>query len=283
MKNIIIPADVAPDKQELFAQNYATITKNTGRLFLFACDHKIEHLNDDFHGKGIHPDALDPEHLFAIAQKGTVGAMATHPSFIARYGNQYKDINYIAKLNGKTNVLPEKKHNALSAPLWGVEDVITMQQDSNLKIRGIGITIYLGSEYEQEMLSHAAQAIFDAHQHGLIAIVWAYLRGDTIKDDRNPHLLAGAAGLANALGADFVKIKSPKIKDSHEILQVITLAAGNTQTICSGGKLKDKKDFLEKTGLPRKKTMKKACLGKHVGRGKKDLLFDTEQLASILF
>jgi fructose-bisphosphate aldolase/6-deoxy-5-ketofructose 1-phosphate synthase len=247
MKKSFIPADVPQEQQDIFAANYSAITKNTDRLFIFSCDHKVEHLNNEFHGKGIHPDALNPEHLFAIAQQGTVGAMATHPSFIARYGAQYKDVNYIAKLNGKTNLVSAKKQDPLSAPLWNVHDVVTFAKESGLKIRGVGMTIYLGSAHEAEMLSFAAQSIFEAHQHGLVAIIWAYPRGSEIKQEQDPHLLAGAAGLANALGADFVKIKQPQAKkdvDNNKILKVITHCAGNTKVLCAGGSRVDQHAFL---------------------------------------
>src|SRR5882724_2997900 len=104
LKNqFIIPADVPEHKHDIFTKNYNAITRNTGRLFLFSCDHKIEHLNTDFYGKSIAPQALHPEHMFRIASQGNVGAMATHLGLMARYAKQYPDINYIVKLNGKTN------------------------------------------------------------------------------------------------------------------------------------------------------------------------------------
>ena len=40
-----VPADVPERKQNIFIKNYNAITRNTDRLFLFSCDHKIEHLN----------------------------------------------------------------------------------------------------------------------------------------------------------------------------------------------------------------------------------------------
>ena len=46
-----------------------------------------------------------------------------------------------------------------------VADVIEFKQNSDLAIAGIGLTVYLGSEYEHEMLSTAAKTIFQAHQH----------------------------------------------------------------------------------------------------------------------
>lgn len=235
------PADVPKDMHQTYSNNYRAITRNSGRLLLFACDQKIEHGNKDFYGEGIHPDAMQPEHLFAIASKGIIGAMAAPLGLIARYGNAYPTINYVIKLNAKTNFTPPSL-DPWSHQLWRVDDVIRLKQEAQLPVCGIGFTIYLGSEYEGYMLEHAAQAIFQAHQHGLVAIVWAYPRGKNISDDQNPELLAGAAGIAHALGADFVKIK-PAHQPSA--LRLATLAAGNTKVICSGGEIRSAELFLK--------------------------------------
>lgn len=240
-----IPADVPEHKHTIFADNLKAITRNKNRLFLFAADQKIEHLNEDFHGEHIHPDAADPEHLFRIAQQGDIGAFATQFGLIERYGKQYPDINYIVKLNSKTNLI-KSKHNdtihidyadPISRELWSVHDVVTLKQTSGLHIRGIGYTIYLGSEFESEMLTEAAQAVHQAHTEGLIAILWIYPRGVHIKHETDSELLAGAAGVANALGADAVKIRSPEMDDPRvtEQLKIIKKAAGNTLVIAAGG------------------------------------------------
>lgn len=47
-----VPADVPAVARETYISNYLKATCNTGRLMLFACDQKIEHLNDDFYGEG---------------------------------------------------------------------------------------------------------------------------------------------------------------------------------------------------------------------------------------
>ncbi|WP_217551441.1 hypothetical protein, partial [Pantoea sp. GbtcB22] len=59
-------------------------------------------------------------------------------------------------------------------------------------------------------------------------------------------LIAGAAGVGCALGADIVKIKIPeKGKQSVvEGLRLITSAAGNTRVICSGGARQDEQTFI---------------------------------------
>lgn len=71
-----VPADVSADARETYIDNYMAATRGTGRLMLFACDQKIEHLNGDFYGEGIDPADLDPEHLFKIASEGVCGVCA---------------------------------------------------------------------------------------------------------------------------------------------------------------------------------------------------------------
>lgn len=239
-----IPADVPQSAHELFTQNYNAITHNTDRLFLFAGDQKIEHLNDDFHGNNIAPEVAHPDHLFKIASKGSIGAFATHLGLIARYGNQYKQVHYIAKLNGKTNLIPTEQRDPISQQLWSVHDALILKEQSGISICGVGYTIYLGSEYEPVMLAQAAQMVYQAHHVGLVAILWIYPRGKNIQDNNSTTLITGAAGIANALGADFVKIQIPQGVDSTILKNAVT-AAGNTGVICAGGQSQEKRTFLE--------------------------------------
>jgi fructose-bisphosphate aldolase/6-deoxy-5-ketofructose 1-phosphate synthase len=232
------PADVPDHAREIYTANFNAITQNTGRLFLFAFDQKMEHLNEDLYGPGISPDAIIPEHVFTIAQNGRIGALALHLGLLSRYGNQFPELNYIVKLNGKTNLI--KDQDPMSEQLWSVNDVLDLQQSSNLHIRGVGYTIYLGSEFESHMLAQAAQIVHDAHQHGLVVILWIYPRGKNV-NEKNPNLAAGAAGVGASLGADFVKIKAP---ESIHDLRLAVAAAGNTRVICSGGTKKESVEFL---------------------------------------
>jgi len=242
-----VPADVPERKHDTFIKNYNAITRNTGRLFLFSCDHKIEHLNNDCYGPDISPQTLHPEHFFRIASQGNIGAMATHLGLLARYAKQYPDVNYIAKLNAKTHLISHEQQDPKSNLLWTVDDVIHLRDENKLMITGIGITVYLGSEYEAEQLSLAAQMIWQAHQQGLVTIVWMYPRGKAICQEDNPHLIAGAAGAASSLGADFVKIKTPAATDaltSAQSLKIACAAAGNTKVVYSGGELANPAEFL---------------------------------------
>jgi len=251
-KSIIVPADVPSVMHETYIRNYTAITQPSGRLMLFAADQKIEHLNDDFYGEKIHPDALNPEHLFKIAHNGRIGAFATHLGLIARYGERYPQVNYLVKLNGKTNLVSTKNNDPVSLLLWNVDDVVVFQKNSGIPIRGIGYTIYIGSEFEDEMLMQAAQLIAHAHEHGLVTVLWIYARGTSIKDDTDPQIITGAAGLANALGSDFVKIKVPHEADGKTAVQWLKIAqqaAGNTKVICSGGRQVSVKELLQRLDL----------------------------------
>lgn len=112
----------------------------------------------------------------------------------------------------------------------------------------VGYTIYLGSEFENQMLAEAAQIIFNAHQNGLLTIIWIYPRGKAVADEKDAHLIAGATGVACALGSDFVKVNYPKKEGqkSEEIFKEAIQAAGRTGVITAGGSSTDPKEFLER-------------------------------------
>ena len=96
-----VPADVSPEMREVYIDNYMKATRETGRLMLFACDQKIEHMNKDFYAGGEDIDLADcePEHLFRIADQGVCGVMAGQRGLIARYAADYPNINYLVKMN----------------------------------------------------------------------------------------------------------------------------------------------------------------------------------------
>lgn len=234
---MIMPADIPQERQAAFEKRYKTITKDTERLFIFAADQKMEHLNKDFFGPGLPEEVNTPKHVFSIAQKSPIGCFATHLGLITRYGSEYSDIPYIAKLDGKTNL---NKGEPYSQQMWTVDDTLALNV-SNLC--GVGYTLYLGSDYEREMLTEAATIVKNAHKHGLVAILWIYPRGKNVPDEHDTDVIAGAAGMAASLGADFVKVQKPSGPASS--LQQAVQAAGNTKVIVSGGAKQDPKIFLK--------------------------------------
>lgn len=247
MKTLSIPSDVPKDKQKTFEKNLETATHKTDRLMLFAGDQKVEHMNNDFFGEGISSDDANPEHLFRIASKARVGVFATQLGLIAKYGGDYKKIPYLVKLNSKTDLVKKDVADPRSFSWYSVNDVVQFKKTSGLNIVGVGYTVYSGSEFEGYMLHEAAQAVFHAHQNGLLSVLWMYPRGKSVADEKDPHLVAGAAGVAGCLGSDFVKVNYPKPKegDRAKALNEAVVAAGRTKLICAGGSSMEVKDFLQ--------------------------------------
>ncbi len=247
-KEISVPLTVPEKEKQTYIQNYSDATQNSGRLFLFAADQKIEHLNQDFFGPDIPEECNNPEYLFTIASKGRIGAFATHLGLIAQYGQKYKNINYVIKLNSKTNLIPTAQEDPISLFINSPQEAIEFKNSSKLNIVGLGYTIYLGSKYESQMLKQAEETIYHSHQAGLIAIIWIYPRGKAVPDEKESSIIAGAAGVGASLGADFIKVNPPSAETPEKSAQLLleaTQAAGKSKVICSGGKLKDEKHFLQ--------------------------------------
>ena len=245
--DVIVPLDVPKAFQETYTRNYLEITRESGHLMLFAGDQKVEHLNKDFFGEGIPADDNDPEHLFRIASKAKIGVFATQLGIIARYGMSYPAVPYLVKVNSKTDLVKTSQSDPFSGEWYDFQQVIDFRDNSGLKILGIGYTIFLGSKHEAKMLHQAAQLVYNAHQHGLISVLWIYPRGKAVSDEKDPHLIAGATGIALCLGADFVKVNYPQKEgmESKEIFKEAVQAAGRTKVVCAGGSSKDAKDFLQ--------------------------------------
>lgn len=246
-QDVIVPLDVPKAFRETYIHNFLEITKESGRLMLFAGDQKVEHLNKDFFGEGIPSDDNDPEHLFRVASKAKIGVFATQLGIIARYGMSYSDVPYLVKINSKTDLVKTAQSDPFSGEWYDFQQVIDFRDNSGLNILGVGYTIFIGSEFEADMLYQAAQLVHNAHQYGLLSVLWIYPRGKAVNNEKDPHLIAGATGVALCLGSDFVKVNYPQKEghESKEIFKEAILAAGRTKVVCAGGSSKDAREFLQ--------------------------------------
>lgn len=254
MSDIFVPADVPDELIDTYIDNLMAATAGTGYMNLFACDQKVEHLNDDFYDGGLEipPSSNNPGHLFEIGarahQEGTVGVLAGQLGLISLYARDYPDIPYLVKLNSKSHLVGTEQRDPISQALWDMDDVMSLVHNG-INVVGIGYTVYVGSEYEHEMLTEAAQFIRQAHEQGMISVVWMYPRGKAVQDEKDPQLIAGAAGVAACLGADFAKVNYPKSwKDmtQPESFRIAVEAAGRTGIICSGGGSLPPRKFLQR-------------------------------------
>lgn len=246
--NIHVPADVPSAIKSTYTEHYEALTHGSGNLMLFAGDQKVEHLNKDFFGEGVTEENNTPEHMFRIASKAKIGAFASQLGLIARYAPDYRDVPYLVKMNSKTNLVPVQQAESKSYAWVTLDQVAEFKRNSQLNILGVGYTVYVGSENETYMFQEAADLIYEAHQHGLIAVLWMYPRGKAVPEEKHPDTIAGAAGVGACLGADFVKVNYPQVEEGEsraQSLRQAVLAAGRTKVICAGGASTDPRAFLQ--------------------------------------
>ncbi|MDP2587029.1 MAG: aldolase [Candidatus Komeilibacteria bacterium] len=247
VSDVMVPLDVPKTKRAEYIKNYLAFTHNTGRVMLFAGDQKVEHLNDDFFdgGKEISLEDADPEHLWKIADKSPVSCLAVQGGYAARYAPSYPKVPLLIKLNSKSHLVKTDQQDPISGQWLSIDQVMTLKKNG-ANVLAVGYTIYLGSEFENQMITEAAKIVFETHQNGLLTVLWIYPRGKAVKDEKDAHLIAGACGLACVLGSDFVKVNYPKQAgaESEEIFKEAVKAAGRTGVITAGGSTTDPKEFL---------------------------------------
>ena len=127
-------------------------TAGTGKMNLFACDQKIEHLNDDFYDGDdkIPLSSNNPAHLFEIGAHaqgdGTLGVLVGQLGLISQYARDYPDLPYLIKLNSKSHMVGTGQRDPISQALWDMDDVMSLVHNG-INIVGIGYTVYIGSEF----------------------------------------------------------------------------------------------------------------------------------------
>lgn len=254
MNEVFVPADVPNELIETYIENLSQATQGTGMMNLFACDQKIEHLNDDFYdgNNKIPLTSNDPGHLFEVGlrayEEGHIGVLAGQCGLIAHYARDAPDVPYLVKLNSKTNLVKTSQKDPVSLAMWNMDDVMSLVSNG-INVVGVGYTVYLGSEFENEMLTEAATFIREAHDQGMIAVVWMYPRGQAVSNEKDPQLISGAAGVAACIGADFAKVNYPAPYDGMtqpETLRIAVEAAGRCGIICSGGGSLPPQEFLQR-------------------------------------
>lgn len=204
------------------------ITTNDKAIYL-AYDHGMEHGLADFDEKSI-----DPSYVLDIAEKGGYNAIVLQKGLALDYWKEErKHVPLILKLNGKTNLY---KGEALSLQETSVEFA------KEINASAVGYTVYLGSQFEAQMIKEFGMIVEQAHKEKMPAIGWVYPRGKDIADDAAPEIVAYAARAGAELGADMVKIK---YCGSKECFQRAVKAAGKTKVVLSGGPKVSDEEFLE--------------------------------------
>ena len=214
----------------------------SGKAMFLAYDQGMEHGPVEFNDENV-----SPEKIIEIAKKGKYTGIIVGKGIAEKYKNEIKKsgVPLILKLNGKTNLY---KGEPMSEQLCSVKEAL------KLGAKAVGYTIYLGSEYEHQMLKEFEEIEREAHALGLPVIAWVYPKHGLNKKG----IMAYAARVALEIGADIAKIKLTNLKE----LKWAVKSAGKCKIVVAGGEKIPEKEFLNEA----KEIMKSGVSGMAVGR-----------------
>ena len=198
------------DRSPTVLRNFQTIL-NTGRLAgtgyvsILPVDQGIEHSA----GASFAPNPIyfDPSAIVELAIEGGCNCVASTLGVLGAVSRKYAHkIPFLVKLN----------HNEfLSYP--NTYDQIMfghVKQAFEMGAVAVGATIYFGSEESHRQLQEVSAAFQQAHELGMVTVLWCYLRNAAFKKDGvDYHTAADLTGQANHLGvtieSDIIKQKAP--------------------------------------------------------------------------
>lgn len=197
-----------------------SIFEKNGKVFLLAYDQGFEHGPTDFNETNV-----DPSYIMKIAKDGDFTGVVFQEGVAAKYYDLNSGVPLIVKLNGKTSFQGEEP---LSLQLCTVKKAI------ELGAKGIGYTIYVGSEHEEQMMAEFSRIEDEAHSAGLEVIAWMYPRGKKVAGkETSRDVTAYAARLGMELNADMVKVA---YTGDIESFSWVVKSAGKTKVLVQGGR-----------------------------------------------
>tara|TARA_Y100000310_G_scaffold343564_1_gene451826 strand:+ start:4713 stop:5468 length:756 start_codon:yes stop_codon:yes gene_type:complete len=239
-----------------------------GKAIYLAYDQGLEHgPESDFNDKNV-----DPLYILDIAKRGKYNGVVFQKGIASKYNKEIRKsgVPLIVKLNGKTSL---KKEEPISRQLCTVSEAL------KLGASAVGYTIYIGSDFEDEMMQEFEGIQREAHSSGIPVIAWIYPRGGKVKNPVSRENMAYAARVGLEIGADIAKINyGGKVAD----LKWAVKSAGRCKIVIAGGKSKGEKALLKMV----KEVMQAGGTGLAIGRNvwqASDPLKITEKIKRIIW
>ncbi len=207
------------DRNNTVLRNYQLIL-NTGRLAgtgytsILPVDQGIEHSAGASFAPN--PDYFDPENIVRLAIEGGCNAVASTFGVLGMTARRYAHkIPYIVKFNHNELLTYPNQFNQIP---FG-----TIRQCADMGAVAVGATIYFGSDLSGDQIQYVADMFAEAHDYGLVCILWCYIRNDAFKTGgKDYHTAADLTGQANHLGvtiqADIIKQKLPTLNGGYTAL-----------------------------------------------------------------
>lgn len=187
---------------------------NSGYVSILPIDQGIEHSAGASFAKN--PAYFDPENIVKLAIEGGCNGVATTFGVLAMTSRKYAHkIPFIVKINHNELLTHPNKHDQI---MFG-----SVKDAWNLGAVAIGATIYFGSDQSTRQIIEVSRAFEEAHELGLVTILWCYTRNNAFKKDGiDYHSSADLTGQANHLGvtiqADIIKQKLAENNGGYKAL-----------------------------------------------------------------
>ncbi len=219
IERVLVPSDrsipVLRSLQTLFDNGRL---RGTGYVSILPVDQGIEHSG----GASFAPNPIyfDGENIVKLALEGGCNAVASTLGVLGSVARRYAHrIPFILKFN----------HNEFISYPNSYDQIVfaSVEQAYNLGAVAVGATVYFGSEESKRQIQEVSVAFQAAHEFGLAAILWCYLRNPAFSKTKEGgadyHVAADLTGQANHLGvtmqADIVKQKLPENNGGYEALK----------------------------------------------------------------
>ena len=184
----------------------------SGYLSSLPVDQGVEHSG----GASFAPNPIyfDPEQIIRLAMEGGCNAVASTLGVLGSIGRKYAHkIPFLVKLNhNELLTYPNEFDQTLFA---------SVEQAFDMGAVAVGATIYYGAPESRRQIQEISEAFQQAHELGMVTVLWAYLRNNGFKKDGTDyHEAADLTGQANHLAvtieADIVKQKQATCNGGFE-------------------------------------------------------------------
>ncbi|MFC2144359.1 class I fructose-bisphosphate aldolase [Acidobacteriota bacterium] len=175
----------------------------TGFVSILPVDQGIEHSGAASFAPN--PIYFDPAKIVELAVEGGCNAVASTLGVLGAVSRTYAHkIPFLVKINHNEMLTYP---NDFDQTMWA-----SVEQAWNLGAAAVGATIYYGSDNCRRQIMEISDAFQQAHELGMVTVLWCYLRNSAFKKDGTDyHAAADLTGQANHLGvtieADIIKQK----------------------------------------------------------------------------
>lgn len=185
------------------------------------------------------------------ASMGGADAVVLHKGMIKAISKSFDpEMALIVHLSASTSISPSPLRKSLVST---VEEAVRLGADC------VSVHVNIGNSYEKLMLKDLSRVAKESEEWGIPLLAMMYPRGERVKDEYDPRLVAHAARLGAELGADIVKVS---YTGDPESFQKVVEGTPVPVVIAGGPRMDSDKDVLKMV----KEAMEVGAKGTSIGR-----------------